>query len=394
MSWIDRASAWFWNRVAISSHTPSTGLGVLRIAAGLFFLVWFMPVRRWVGVAPPAFFNPPPISLARFFSGFPPEAVMAAADVVAVALACLIVVGVKARSCTIALTVLSIAGNVFVYAFGKIDHDILLYVFLGCMAFSGWGRQLAWLPDRRHRSDVPERSLALLAVCIAFAMFSAGFEKAIFWVDLDLQTGGFLSWFYTGYFDLDRRHLLAPVVLTLPPSLFELADYAAVVFELGALPALLIGPLAWRLWLLGACLFHLTSTLLLNISFDAHFLPLIAFVDFSRLQATLQKLGRGQLARWPGVAAVMAIGVVHLLANGQEQLLLLGTDPGNRTGAALYLATVLWVVATAFMARTLLDCRRGAYRQPRELRPAPGPPPTIRSEPSGASQRSAGPSRS
>ena len=77
----------------------------------------------------------------------------------------------------------------------------------------------------------------------------------------------------------------------------------------------------------------------------------------------------------------MAIGMVHLLADGQEQLLLLGTDPGNRTSAALHLATVLWVVATAFMARTLLDSWRGAYRQPRELRPAPGPPPTISSEP-------------
>ena len=346
------------------------------------------------GVAPPAFFNPPPISLARFFSGFPPEAVMVAADIVAVALACLIVVGVKARSCTIALTILTSPATSSSTRSARSTTTSFCTVFLGCMAFSGWGGQLAWLPDRRHRSDAPERSLALLAVCMAFAMFSAGFEKAIFWVDLDLQTGGFLSWFYTGYFDLDRRHLLAPVVLTLPPSLFELADYAAVVFELGALPALLIGPLAWRLWLLGACLFHLTSTLLLNISFDAHFLPLIAFVDFSRVQATLQKLGRGQPARWLGVAAVMAIGMVHLLANGQEQLLLLGTDPGDRTGAALYLATVLWVVATAFMARTLLDCRRGAYRQPRELRPAPGPPPTIRSEPSGASQRSAGPSRS
>jgi hypothetical protein len=389
MSWSDRACAWFWNRLAISSHTPSTGLGVLRIAAGLFFLVWYMPVRRWVGEAPPAFFNPPPISLARFFSGFPPEAVMVAADVVAIALVCLIVVGVKARACTIALTVLSIAGNVFVYAFGKIDHDFLLYVFLGCMAFSGWGRQLAWLPDRPHRSDAPERSLALLAVCMAFAMFSAGFEKAIFWVDLDLQTGGFLSWFYRGYFDLDRRHLLASLVLPLPPTLFELADYAAVVFELGALPALLIGPLAWRIWLLGACLFHLTSTLLLNISFDAQFPPLIAFVDFSRAQATLYRLGRGRLARLLGVAAVMAMGMVHLLANGQEQLLLLGTDPGDRTGTALYLATVLWVVATALMARTLLDCWRGAYRQPRALRPAPSPPPTISSEPSGASHRSA-----
>ena len=300
--WSNRACAWFWNRVAISSRTPSTGLRGIRIAAGLFFLVWYMPVRRWVGEASPAFFNPPPISPARFFLGFPPEAVMVAADVVAVALACLIVVGGKARSCTIALTVFDIAGNVFVYALGEIDHDILLYSFLGCMAFSGWGGQLAWLPDRPHRSDAPERSLALLAVCIAFAMFSAGFEKAIFWVDLDLQAGGFLSWFYTGYFDLDRRHLLASWVLHPATLAFRAGRPAlAVVFELGALPALLIGPLAWRAWLLGACLFHLTSTLLLNISFDAHFLPLIAFVDFSRVQAALQKLGRQQLARSSGL---------------------------------------------------------------------------------------------
>ena len=174
--------------------TPSTGLGVLRIAAGLFFLVWYMPVRRWVGEAPPAFFNPPPISLARFFSGFPPEAVMFAADVAGRR------AGLPDRRRR--------EGAVVHNRADRIEHRrqrLRLRVrqdrprhppvrFLGCMAFSGWGGQLAWLPDRPHRSDAPERSLALLAVCIAFAMFSAGFEKAIFWVDLDLQTGGFLSW--------------------------------------------------------------------------------------------------------------------------------------------------------------------------------------------------------
>ena len=68
-------------------------------------------------------------------------------------------------------------------------------------------------PDRRIDHKMATRALATAGVLIAFGMFTAGFEKALHWVNFDLSRNGFLSWFYRGYYTLDRKLLLAPVVL-------------------------------------------------------------------------------------------------------------------------------------------------------------------------------------
>ena len=127
------------------------------------------------------------------------------------------------------------------------------------------------------------RILAILAVILSFGMFTAGFEKALYWVDFDLETGGFLRWFYSGFFTHGRDYLLAPVVTRLPPKIFELADYFAVIFELSPLLALLSGRKWWLLWLFVASIFHLANTLLLNIDFIAHAPVYLSFITLSCL---------------------------------------------------------------------------------------------------------------
>lgn len=159
----------------------------------------------------------------------------------------------------------------------------MFLVFTLGLSFTNWGVTNALIPDRRVDEISQKRILAILAVVLCFGMFTAGFEKALYWVDFDFGTGGFLRWFYSGFFTHGRDRLLAPVVMSLPPQTFELADYFAVIFELTPLVALLAGRKWWLVWLLVASTFHLANTLLLNISFTAHAPVYLSFVSLSLL---------------------------------------------------------------------------------------------------------------
>jgi hypothetical protein len=86
----------------------------------------------------------------------------------------------------------------------------------------------ALVPDLRIDPKIAERALATAGLFIAFGMFTAGLEKALHWINFDFSTSGFLSWFYPGYFTLDRKLLLAPAVLKVPPYLFKILDFLAV----------------------------------------------------------------------------------------------------------------------------------------------------------------------
>jgi hypothetical protein len=138
---------------------------------------------------------------------------------------------------------------------------------------------------------IPNKSLsfrwyptAVLSVIICFGMFTAGFEKLLRWVDFDLSTSGFLSWFYSGYFSLGQTFILADLVFIFPPLINEILDYSAVVFELSPFFFLLAGACFWKAWLLVACIFHFTNTCLLNITFDTHLVVYCSFFLYPLLQ--------------------------------------------------------------------------------------------------------------
>ncbi len=286
-TWTNSLNALFWGRVVRSTALGAESLSAFRVVFGLFLLITHTPFN-WIASAPQALFNPPALSLANLFDGFPGRTFFIALDAASLlSLACL-AMGIRARTATIVYLLAAIIGQSFQYSFGKIDHPILLYALLGCMTFSGWGQHLAVLPDQKTKRDSTIRSLSLLSVLICFAMFTAGFEKALHWVDFDLATNGFISWFRLGYYVYDRQFLLSHLVNYCPPLLLESFDYAAVALELSPLFFLLHSRKGWRVWLLIVCTFHLVNTLLLNIAFIENTMVYLAFIDFTGLYHKLR----------------------------------------------------------------------------------------------------------
>jgi hypothetical protein len=281
----------------------------------MFILLFFAPYSAFVGQVPQAFYNPPVLSLAFLFAGFPPYWLMLAGDLVRIWFVVLITIGIKTRFCTIVLCLLTFISNNFVYSLGKIDHDTLVWAVALCLAFTDWGVAYALVPDRRVNPKAATRALATAGVLIAFGFFTAGFEKALHWINFDLSTGGFLSWFYGGYYTFDRKLLLAPLVFRVPPQLFKILDYAAVAFELSPFFCLLAGRTAWRAWLLVATCFHIANTLLLNIPFWDHVVVYLPFVAFAR---SFGRLGVGVRAtnavfswRVPVIICAIILGAAH-----------------------------------------------------------------------------------
>jgi len=257
-------------------------LSRLRIIYGIFILIFFNPTFAWIGEIPQGLFRPKFFSLSNLFNGFPSYSILLTIEGLLIISAFCLLLGVKARLAGIVFVIVYFVGNSFRFSFGKIDHgEIMFLVFILGLSFTNWGVNNALIPDRRVDKSTQKRILAILAVILCFAMFTAGFEKALYWVDFDLETGGFLRWFYSGFFTHGRDRLLAPVVISLPPQIFELADYFAVIFELTPLIALFAGRKWWLIWLLVASTFHLANTLLLNISFTAHAPVYLSFVTLS-----------------------------------------------------------------------------------------------------------------
>jgi hypothetical protein len=105
----------------------------------------------------------------------------------------------------------------FLYSFGKINHSTLVWAVALCLAFTNWGVSYALVSDRHVNPKTATRALATARVLVAFGMLTAGFDKALHWINFDFSTGGFLGWFYGGYYILDRKLLLAPMVFRVPP---------------------------------------------------------------------------------------------------------------------------------------------------------------------------------
>ena len=192
------------------------------------------------------------------------------------------------RSSTILLLTLLLIGNSFQYSLGKIDHVILYPCVLFVMCFQNWGECFSVDSLRKGQHEnvgdplSKTANLSLLGIFIAFGFFTAGFGKALSWVDFDLSTSGFLSWLYRGYYNFGSDRLLAPLAIQINlPLLWELVDYSAVIFELGFCVAIL-GRRSWYRWLTMACLFHLMNCLLLNIPFNHNTLAYLAFVPWAR----------------------------------------------------------------------------------------------------------------
>ncbi|MEM1250888.1 MAG: hypothetical protein AAGI69_00550 [Cyanobacteria bacterium P01_H01_bin.21] len=280
-------------KVAKATQIDTQSICIFRIIFGLFTLFFGWKSYSWLGSVPDTFFSPPVLSIASLFSEFPPSIFFYGLDVCIATAVIALTIGAFTRFSTTSLFVLLVVANSFNYSLGKIDHGFLYLCVLLVMQFKNWGEFFSvdyLLFSRQKKLDdqatsQPLDNLWLLAVFIAFGFFTAGFGKAIAWLDFDLSTSGFLSWLYNGYYNLGRDQLLASFVIDLDwPLLWELLDISAVIFELGFLWAM-FSQRSWYIWLTIACSFHLANCLLLNIPFTGNSIVYLAFVPWSQVGA-------------------------------------------------------------------------------------------------------------
>ena len=278
-------------KVAKATQIDTQSICIFRIIFGLFTLFFWWRSYSWLGNVPNTFFSPPVLSIASLFSAFPPSIFFYGLDVCISITVIALTIGVFTRFSTASFFILLVVANSFSYSLGKIDHGFLYLCIPLVMQFKNWGElySVDYLLFNRQKkledqkNSHPLDNLWLLAVFISFGFFTAGFGKAISWLDFDLSTSGFLSWLYNGYFNLGRDQLLAPFVIDLDwPLLWELLDISAVVFELGFLWAM-FSQRSWYIWLTIACSFHLANCLLLNISFTGNSIVYLAFVPWSQM---------------------------------------------------------------------------------------------------------------
>ncbi|MEM6336785.1 MAG: hypothetical protein AAF752_09460 [Bacteroidota bacterium] len=346
-----------------ATEVDARSLGAARVFFGVYLMALLWPTYAWIADLPSAFFRPPAFSVVSVLEGFPGAGFFAGLDLVVALSTVTLTIGWFTRTSSFVLVAAMLAGDHFAYSFGKIDHPILLHVSLLAMAWAGWGCSFsvdAWrAPRARDRTAGETVSLSVLGICVAFGFFSAGFGKALNWIDFDLSMNGFASWLYGGYYTLGRQALLAPVAAALRPVwLWEVADIVAVVFELSAFAALL-RKRWWLGWLVAACVFHLVNALVLNIPFLPHVPVYLCFIDWVRVWPALTSW----VARWEPVAgaACVSIGLLVIRQSsagprGSAWEVLTGLERWD-TGT-LWIALVVWAGAAMLMSAAFLHEQR------------------------------------
>ena len=360
--WIELKLEYLWNRAERTVDNDNYSLSIIRILYGLFILIFLKLDFAWIGNIPQGFFSPRFLSLSIFFQGFPNYFTMRAIEIILMLLGLSILLGIKSRWTGIGFVITYIVANSFHFSFGKISHGSIMFItFILGLSFTNWGVSNAIVPDRQVTAKTQKRVLAILAVLLCFGMFTAGWEKALNWLDFDLETGGFMSWFYQGYFTQGRDDFLAPLVLKIPPKLFELADYSAVIFELIPIFALLAGRKWWLGWLSIACIFHLANTLLLNINFISHAPVYLTFASLNFSSIPIRQKERIYDKRL--MAFVSGLGffiALHYLINfGLNRSLISPITYLTNLWTAgdlarLYFSLTIWVMSVLIIATNFL----------------------------------------
>lgn len=336
---------------------PDLSLGVLRWIVGLYLLLASAPRYTWIADVPAGLFNPPPLSPAYLFGGFPSGPMFGLLEALMLVALTTMTIGWLTRTSTFALALCMMLGNSFTYSFGKIDHGFLVTALLVCMGIAGWGRHLSvdsartgGSGDGMSTSLQTQRGLSLYGTLLAFGFLTAGVPKALKWIDGDASTSGILSWYYPKRLSLGHDQLLSGHLPGIPLILLELADYGAVLFELVGFLALLAGRRWWLTFLLTASAFHLANTLVLNISFAAQALTYLTFVNLA-IFAT--KLRSRHVRAGAVTVVVVAFGwhVVERITGGQSgspvASLLSGLSGAQRP--TLYISIVVCIVVASLI---------------------------------------------
>ncbi len=293
----EKFTGWIFDSFSV---TPE-GLGLYRIFTALLILSFMLPSTEmyyFLPSLPNDFFNPPPGPM-WFFEGFPSEIIFFLLHAILILALICVLVGFKTTLTSISAGIVLLIIKGFFYSLGKINHDLLLAVVPIVMAFSGWGAAYSvdsWMKsDKEDTQEVHSWPFTLLALFIGFMMFTAGFAKLLGgWLNPD--THATLGHLFNQYFVKGRQDLLAEWALGFDYRfIWELLDYATVLFEVGFLFAIL-NPRSTRLFVSFAIVFHFSIMMILNISFLPNFPAYAAFLNWTLIDQELQKRFSGKFA--------------------------------------------------------------------------------------------------
>lgn len=289
MNWMIRVMDAFVDGLVGTYSATGRGVSLFRILFGVCFILTIGPRFLWATEYPDLFYSPPlPITLLDctgtvqlgLLCGFPPDWVMLGLEAGGALAAVFLLFGYRTFYASILLTAFLITLNAFRYSFGKIDHDILFVITPAILAFSGWGNHFSIdaKQGRPNEWSYPSYSLFVLALAVGAGFLSAGFPKAINWVDFDLSTSGVRAWVVSSHFG--QGGWLTPLFAhTSNVWFWEGMDYAAVLFEVGLALSVLHGAV-FRRFLVLAVFFHITNYLMLDIGFILHFPVYAAFLPW------------------------------------------------------------------------------------------------------------------
>lgn len=352
-----KANQNFWSRISASTVVKPENLGFFRLMLGVFLLIFYPPDYSWIASMPKALFNPPPFSIAAFSHGFPSPAFFSGMEVLLLCCNVCIIAGIKSRFSSLVYVAGTIICMNFQFSFGKIDHSFLVYALLACLAFTDGGSYFALLPDKKTNPSRTQKSIALFGLILCFAFFSAGYEKALNWVNFNMDVSGTASWLYGGYFNLNRTAFLSGYFINAPFAVFKLMDVTAVLFELSALFFLLHSRKSWLLWLLAACLFHILNTLVLNIDFLLNSMVYLVFADLTGIRLRFQ-----QLASSPGRKRILQ-ALVPLFAGGWiSWRYATGAYPSLTNTQHLWVSLGVWIAAAVIIGANFIKERSLRHR--------------------------------
>ena len=148
----------------------------------------YLPDWLWFGDAPQAFFSPHMFTATGLFDGFWDKNLYFLLDLSNIILFAMVTLGIKARLSFFLLFIVNFIGFSFEFSFGKIDHEVHLFlIVLLTLAFTNAGTKTALIKDKLIKSKTQQWALSLLCIYIAFGFFTAGLPKFIRWVDFDIN---------------------------------------------------------------------------------------------------------------------------------------------------------------------------------------------------------------
>ncbi len=331
-----------FNRWIFDSYRISPeNLGLFRIIYALYFLfINGLPKFEWIAAYPNALFTPP-IGIARFFPGFPPELVLNAFGYIIALLFIFLLFGYKTRFVSLAITCVAVLAKSFDYSLGKICHDLLPWMIPFVMSFSNWGA--AYSIDAKKglaNKEVASWPITWMSIILGFAMFTAGYPKMMGgWMMLDsLAVKNYLL---SQYFVHENTQLLASFFVNIEsPIVWEFFDWAPIIFEIGFLAAI-IRPSIFRAFTIIALTFHLMNMLILNIGFEMFAILYLLFwaplfsVNHTRIASYFNKIKPAFIVAF----GLLYMTMFHFIA---DRPLLIVTDAVGID--YIYVAVATWAI--------------------------------------------------